>query len=98
MNIQQVKEQIEEMTHYVNLYNDYKADTLEQKVFKYYAEIKNGANVTKMVNDEGYRYETGRKLTSNDISDILDNPQNEFEKIVSKIFQQSRKKVAKIWG
>jgi hypothetical protein len=50
-----------------------------------------------MLNTQGARI-GNRKLVTNDVSAILQNPTNEFEKHVCQIFLNSKKKATRIWS
>jgi hypothetical protein len=84
-------EEIRELERFIEIAESYEADTFEKKVIKEYAFIGNVATVATKMNEAGYSIE-GRKLISNDISEIIkQKPIDELHKFVRKSFMQRRK-------
>jgi|KBSSwiStaDraftv2_1062776.scaffolds.fasta_scaffold807575_2 hypothetical protein len=97
MKIDEIRKMKAEMENYIKLYEEYPQKTMNQIAFKAYADFGNIAKITTMLNTQGARI-GNRKLVTNDVSAILQNPTNEFEKHVCQIFLNSKKKATRIWS
>ena len=93
--IQSLKAEIKRIEDFVELAENYQADTFEKKVIKEYAYIGSVTNVAKKMNDLGHRID-GRKLDSNDISAIIKSkPIDDLHRIVRDSFNNQKKRVNK---
>lgn len=73
-----ISNKVESFIELVEIIKDIKEGNFETIVFKKYIELSEVKEVTKYINDNGYRVKTGthvgeRKYIHNDISDILNN-------------------------
>ncbi|KZZ82523.1 hypothetical protein [Bacillus sp. SJS] len=93
MNIEQAREGIKQLERYIALVEGYQVKSLETAVIKIYAERQNVADVAVTLNEQGYRID-GRKVVTSDVSGILRNkPKDELSEIVHKWFKSNQKKV-----
>jgi len=97
MKIDEIRKMKNEMEHYIKLYEEYPQKTMNQIAFKAYADFGSVTQIATMLNAQGARI-GNRKLVTNDVSAILQNPTNEFEKMVCQIFLKSKKKATRIWS
>ena len=103
MKIEKAKEVIQELQHYVDIYENYHPETIKQNAVKLYAELENVNEVAKTLNEMGYR-KGGRivagkrrqvKLESNDITEILISDIDEgdlLHPIVKKALNRNRRR------
>ncbi len=97
MNLQQAKELVKELNKFIELVSNYKVTSLETAVIYEYALDNSVSKVASKLNEKGYRMqgEKGpRKLSSNDISDILKGKEaDELHTIIKSMFQKNKKKI-----
>lgn len=90
MNIDEARNRIQELENYIQLVEHYKPITMEQEAIKLYALYENVTNVTKELNEKGYRV-GNRKLLTTDISKILKSrPTDDLHEVVHKMVQRNR--------
>jgi len=70
MKLEQARQTIEKLQHFVELTEGYVADTFETKCIKEYAIHGNVSTVAKIMNDLGYKI-GNRKVDSNDVSTVI---------------------------
>jgi hypothetical protein len=97
MKIDEIRKMKAEMENYLKLYEEYPQKTMEQIAFKAYADFGSVTRIADMLNVQGARI-GNRKLIPKDVSEILQSPRNEFEKLVCQIFLNSKKKATRIWS
>lgn len=103
VKIEDAKERIKELQHYVNVYEDYEPQNVKQMAVKLYAELNNVNQVATALNEKGYRKEgklvAGKraqvKLNSNDVTKMLisevDNG-DQLHPIVKRILNRNRRR------
>jgi len=103
VKIEDAKERIKELQHYVNVYEDYEPQNVKQMAVKLYAELNNVNQVATALNEKGYRKEgklvAGKraqvKFNSNDVTKMLisevDNG-DQLHPIVKRILNRNRRR------
>lgn len=103
MKIEDAKERIKELQHYVNVYEDYEPQNVKQMAVKLYAELNNVNKVANKLNELGYRKDgklvAGKrakvKLNSNDVTKMILSEveqEDQLHLIVKKILNKNRKR------
>ena len=103
MKIEDAKERIKELQHYVNVYEDYEPQNVKQMSVKLYAELNNVNKVANKLNELGYRKDgkllAGKrakvKLNSNDVTKMILSEveqEDQLHPIVKKILNKNRKR------
>lgn len=89
--INSLNSEIEEQQRIINLIESYIPSSLEEKIIHEYAILGSVTNVSKKLNEEGWRIE-GRKYNSNDISAFITGKgKDELHQIVRKAFEHNKK-------
>lgn len=90
---------ISDLKKYIDLIENYNADSLEKLVIKYYALIGRVDKVATKINEEGYRID-GRKYTSNDITAIIQSKTtiDELHEMVRSIQKKNKAMANKKWN
>lgn len=97
MNIEQVRNQINELENFIKLVENYEADTFEKEAIKLYILMENVTKVANILNDKGYRV-GNRKVVGKDVSDIIrSKPVDEMHSLAKKIFGKNKKRVSRNW-
>lgn len=92
-----LKEAIRKIEDFVKVAESYPEDIPEQKAIKYYAHCGRVVEVANRLNEEGYRV-GNRKWTSNDVSDIIDQPsKDDFLKILRKNHTERERFQKVVW-
>ncbi|MED1802981.1 hypothetical protein [Brevibacillus porteri] len=95
MKLSAAKQLLAELQHYIQLVENYQANTFESKVIYEYALHENVSEVAKIMNELEFRVDD-RKVTSSDVSAVLkQKPIDELHQIVSKNFKRNKKLVQK---
>lgn len=103
VKIEDAKERIKELQHYVNVYEDYEPQNVKQMAVKLYAELNNVNKVANKLNELGYRKDgkllAGKrakvKLNSNDVTKMILSEveqEDQLHLIVKKILNKNRKR------
>jgi hypothetical protein len=98
LKIEKVRKLVEEYQEYINLYENYQPQNMQQEAIKLYAELGTVDKVAKELNTRGFR-KPGRKgelikLESNDVTEmIIKKPDNDpFHEAVRKTLNRNRGK------
>jgi hypothetical protein len=98
LNIEQARKEIEKLERYIWLVENYEVNSLESAVIKMYAENQNVSKVAAGLHELGYKV-GGRKVTSSDVSGILqEKPKDELHEISQKMFKASKKKMTRAFS
>lgn len=101
MKISEAKKRIKEYQEYIQLHKDYKPNDIKGHAIKLYAELGHVGKVAEKLNQMGYRM-PGRKegsqvkLTSNDVTAMLDtkpDPEDKLHPIIRKAMNKNRSKI-----
>ncbi|MED2013684.1 hypothetical protein [Bacillus wiedmannii] len=99
MNLQQAKEQVKELNNFIELVLNYEVTSLETAAIYEYALENNVSKVASKLNEKGYRAQGvkgPRKLSSNDVSEILQGKGiDELHAIIKSMFEKNKRKVRK---
>ncbi|MDW4528098.1 hypothetical protein R3398_17160 [Rossellomorea marisflavi] len=95
--ISELEDYKKNLQEFVELAENYTADTLERLVFLSYAETCNVTKVAKIVNEAGYRFEGRRKYSPNDITSIIANTESvdKLYEYVKEIQKKNSQKASK---
>jgi len=97
MNLQQAKEQVEKLNDFIELVLNYKVISLETAAIYEYALDNNVSKVAVKLNEQGYMMEGARgprKISSNDVSDILQGDElDDLHVIIKNMFKKNKRKV-----
>lgn len=92
MQIAEAEKQIEELKRYIDLMENYKAETLEQKAIYLYVLNESVSKVADELNQQGFRI-GNRKLMGKDVSDIIrSKPDDQLHEMAKKMFGKNRNK------
>ncbi|MCC2430682.1 hypothetical protein LKL81_26075 [Bacillus paranthracis] len=100
MKISEVRKRIKEYQEYLQLHNEYKPNDMKEHAIKLYAELQNVGKVATHLNEMGFRLEGKKegnqvKLTSNDVTALIDtkpDPNDKLHFIVRKALNKNRSK------
>jgi hypothetical protein len=92
MNIEEAKAEIQELEKYINLLDNYAADTFEKVAIKNYVLSESVTKVAVLLNDQGFRV-GNRKVISKDISDIIrEKTTDDLHAMAKKMFNSNKRK------
>ncbi len=100
MKISEAKKRIKEYQEYLQLHNEYKPNDMKGYAIKLYAELQNVGKIANKLNEMGFRIEGKKggnqvKLTSNDVTALIDTKPDSNDKlhfIVRKTLNKNRNK------
>lgn len=103
MKVEEAKERVKELQHYIDVYKNYDPTNMKQTAVKLYAELNSVQQVARELNELGYRKEgklvAGKrskvKLNSNDVTNLLNEEADEgdlLHPIVKKILNKNRRR------
>lgn len=87
------KDQIEILTNYVGLVDDYNVDTVENAIIHLYAMHSSISKVIKHIKTQTYSFELDYSLITHEFvrQVILSKPNDELHSIIQKIFKKKVK-------
>lgn len=92
MTIDEAKKRIQELEDYIELIENYQADTIQKEAIKLYVQLENVSMVADELNEKGYRMGQ-RKVISKDVSEIIRNkPIDELHSLAKKMFSGNRRR------
>ncbi|PHA31401.1 hypothetical protein [Bacillus wiedmannii] len=99
MNLQQAKDKVKELNDFIELASNYEVTSLETAIVYEYALENNVLKVAATLNEKGYRAQGTkgpRKLSSNDVSEVLKGKAiDELHIIIKGMFEKNKRKVGK---
>lgn len=91
MSIDEAKEKIIHLEHYIYLLENYTPSTFEQEALKEYVIQESVTVAAKVLNEKGYRV-GNRKVIGTDISDLIRGKATDrMHEQAKKIFKQNRR-------
>ncbi|MEK3856577.1 hypothetical protein [Cytobacillus sp. FSL H8-0458] len=98
--ISKKEKEIEDLKSFIDLVENYEADTIEKLIIKEYALVGNVAKVATKLNEEGHRLEGGKKYIPNDITAIIQSKDtiDDLHSIVKKVSKKNKAKANRQWN
>lgn len=97
MNIEQARNRIKELENFIEMVENYNADTFEKEAVKLYVLTESVSKVAEELNDKGYRV-GNRKVIGKDVSDILrSKDEDDLHALAKKMFSRNKNKASRRW-
>jgi len=97
MDIEEAKIRIKYYEDFINMFQNYEPQTMEQWVYKLYVQLESVSKVVEELNKMGYRHEN-RKLVTTDITPLLTCKQTDpMHELANKMFKANKKRVRARW-
>ncbi|MEH7650840.1 hypothetical protein [Bacillus safensis] len=97
MDIEQARNRIRELENYIEMLENYNADTFEREAIKLYVLTESVSKVATELNDKGYRV-GNRKVIGKDVSDVIrSKAQDDLHAVAKKMFSRNKNKASRRW-
>lgn len=97
MNIEQARTRIRELENFIEMVENYTADSFEKEAVKLYVLTESVTKVAEELNDKGYRV-GNRKVIGKDVSDILrSKAEDDLHAMAKKMFSRNKNKASRRW-